>query len=140
MKIKYFSTLLIVTLFMSLLTVSCVKEESLTTTIITDSSTSKTQVKITVEDLSGNTQASRKIDMFDKEISDVDISTVIKSKTTNSDGVAIFDLKDLATNTPKTFYFGVFKKIGESYELLGSKKVTGIQLGKEISTNLVLTN
>ena len=119
---------------------SCEKEEDSSTTTTTTTSTTKTLVTIKVENYSEVGQAYKQVDMFDKEISDTQLSTVLKSVTTNSSGLAVFDLENIATDTEKTFYFGVFEQNGNSYELKGSRKVEGIKKNTEITANLVITN
>jgi len=119
---------------------SCSKDENTTTTTSTTTSGTKATVFITVENLSGIGQANIKVDMFDKEISSTQANTTLKSATTNSSGKATFDMQDLATDSPKTYYFGVFQQNGNSYELKGSKKVDNILKGTEVSSNLILLN
>ncbi|OQX75168.1 MAG: hypothetical protein B6D61_10985 [Bacteroidetes bacterium 4484_249] len=126
--------------FVIILLTSCNKEESKTETTNDTTITTKAVVQIIVENLSGVVQTKVNVDMFDKEISNYQTSTIIKSETTNSSGIATFDLESMVTNSPKTFYFGVFQQNGNSYELIGSKKVEGVKKGVEISTNLVLIN
>lgn len=139
MKVRILNLLLIGSIVSSVAFSSCKKEETTTTSITTTTST-QTHVKITVENLSGVSQSSKKVDMFDKEITDTQTSSVIMSATTNSSGVATFDLDNIATDSPKTYYFGVFEQNGNTYELKGSKKVDGIKKGQESSANLVLIN
>jgi hypothetical protein len=91
--------LLLGLLSLGIIMTSCEKEDSSTTTTTTTTTTTETLVTIKVEDYSGVGQAYKQVDMFDREISDTQLSTVIKSVTTNSEGNAVFDLKSIATDT-----------------------------------------
>jgi len=119
---------------------SCQKDDSSSFSTSSTTTTTTAIIKITVTDGLGSTQAFKTVDMFDQEISLTQQNTVIKSAISNTNGVATFNMENLATNIPKTYYFGVFKQVGIDYILQGSRTVEGVVVGKEIDANLVLIN
>ena len=135
MKNVIIGAFLCVTMILS----SCQKEES-TRTVTTTSNvtTTKSEIKITVEDLYSNAQPNILVQMFDQEIELNQEITLILSATTNANGVATFNMTGIANDTPKTYYFGAFTMENGHQILKGSRKLENVKKNTEYKANLVL--
>lgn len=118
---------------------SCTTEESSseTTTSGGSSSTTRTTVNMTARTTDGNTKSGYQILMFDQPVStNAALPPIILEVTTDSNGLAVFDLDGLVTGTTtKTYYFEAFTRTSNGD--LVFKSITHPQL--EISRNEIRT-
>ena len=109
--------ILLLTFCLSIIMVSCSKEEITETSeeSISSNTSSKTEVVINVIDIHNNPKSGYVVMMFvQKPSSTTTLPTIIKQVNSNSEGIAKFDLDSYLT-TPKTLYFEAFTKDGNNY-------------------------
>ena len=120
---------------------SCEDDDETTKTTndtTTEITTTKASLSINVFDINQTPQPNIKIGLFEEEIVLLQPTKLIKTVISNSEGIAFFDLQDIATEIETTYYLGALKEVQGGNEILGTRKVEGIQKRKEITTSFFI--
>lgn len=143
---KTFFFKLTIFILITIFTVSCSKDDDSNST---DSNTSggttvTTWAKFTVTTPASVVKPNYIVMMFETPFSTTaTLPTIIKQVTTDSNGIANFDLNSLVTtSTPKKYYFEVFTQSGTSYTLKStySRYDNDFVKGTHLTTTLLVNN
>ena len=127
----------------AILTISCSKDEKTNSTETTNTSVNitNTLAKITVLTAAGVTKPNYTVMMFDQPFSTIaPLPPILKQVTTDSNGLASFDLSTIVTNTtPKFYYFEAFVEIPTGYTLKTIPRFkTELVKGTSLTTSLLV--
>ena len=141
MKIKFLKISIVA--IATLLTISCSKDEKSNSTETTNTSinVTNTLAKITVLTSGGITKPNYIVMMFDQPFStSAPLPPILKQVTTDSNGLASFDMNSIVTNTtPKFYYFEAFVQTTTGFDLKTIPR-TKIELtkGTSLTTSLLV--
>ena len=141
MKINFLkmSVVAIATLFV----IFCSKDEKTNSTETTNTSVNitNTLAKITVLTAAGVTKPNYIVMMFDQPFStSAPLPPILKQVTTDSNGLASFDMNTIVTNTtPKFYYFEAFVETPTGYTLKTIPRFkTELVKGTSLTTSLLV--
>ena len=141
MKINFLkmSVVAIATLF----AISCSKDEKTNSTETTNTSVNitNTMAKITVLTAAGVTKPNYVVMMFDQPFTTIaTLPPILKQVTTDSNGLASFDMNTIVTNTtPKFYYFEAFVETTTGYTLKTIPRFkTELVKGNSLTTSLLV--
>ena len=140
MKVKSLKTaiLTLITIF----TISCSKDDSSSSTDTGGTTTvTNTWVKLTAITASGVTKPNYIIMMFDQPFSpSATIPPILKQVTTDSNGLAYFDLNSMITSsTLKKYYFEAFVQSGSNYILKSTIRYsTDLKKGTMVTSSTIV--
>ena len=107
--------------FLIILSVSCSKDDEVSTeyTQNTSTTTTNTWVKLTARTINGTVKPNYKITMFNVQPSTTAaLPPILKEVTTDVNGLAYFDLNSMITSSiPSTYYFEAFIETPTGYQL-----------------------
>ena len=129
--------------FLIILSVSCSKDDEVSTeyTQNTSTTTTNTWVKLTARTINGTVKPNYKIMMFSTEPSmTAALPPILKEVTTDVNGLAYFDLNSMITSsTPTTYYFEAFTDTPTGYQLRSiSHFNTEIKKGNMVTSSILV--
>lgn len=127
----------------SILSISCSKDESSSTSETSNSTTITTPsvAKITVATPAQVLKPNYIVMMFETPFSPTaPLPTIIKQATSDANGIATLDLSVITSTTLKTYYFEAFVQTATGYDLKTnfSRYSTELKKGSNLTTGLIV--